>query len=214
MVETVTWHFFWSMESCPREEKMWKIIFWRISVVLPVLPVNSLAYVTRLHLCGSICIYIELHCRQFNIASQYVAGIDLHFSGLHWCIVFFVSFWLALYGRVPGLSCPSSQLYIWGSCYPRVTHTIIHHIRYPTQNYRFLENLFYEIRLWNIWDLVKPTLVVSANPIYIWYLTIGSLFKERRGRRIAKLRHQHNYGNLAPTLWRPAQCWFKQGVWV
>ena len=161
-----------------------------------------------------IHLYIELHCRQFNIASQYVAGIDLHFSGPHWCIVFFVSFWLALYGRVPGLSCPSSQLYIWGSCYPRVTHTIIHHIRYPTQNYRFLENLFYEIRLWNIWDLVKPTLVVSANPIYIWYLTIGSLFKERRGRRIAKLRHQHNYGNLAPTLWRPAQCWFKQGVWV
>ena len=104
-----------------------------------------------------IHLYIELHCRQFNIASQYVAGIDLHFSGLHWCIVFFVSFWLALYGWVPGLSCPSSQLYIWGSCYPRVTHTIIHHIRYPTQNYRFLENLFYEIRLWNIWDLVKPT---------------------------------------------------------
>ena len=139
-----------------------------------------------------IHLYIELHCRQFNIASQYVAGIDLHFSGLHWCIVFFVSFWLALYGWVPGLSCPSSQLYIWGSCYPRVTHTIIHHIRYPTQNHRLLKMIHIisfmrsGCEIFGIW-LNQPTNQkqqgVSANPIYIWYLTIGSLFKERRGEK-------------------------------
>ena len=89
-----------------------------------------------------IHLYIELHCRQFNIASQYVAGIELHFSGPHWCSVFFVSFWLALYGGVPGLSCPSSQLYIWGSCYPRVTHTIHPSIRYLSK----IQNTNYKIQ--------------------------------------------------------------------
>ena len=61
------------------------------------------------------------------------------FALLHSCCLFV---WCLLTCIVVSQACPvcpSSQLYIWGSCYPRVTHTIIHHIRYPTQNHRLLK---------------------------------------------------------------------------
>ena len=69
-----------------------------------------------------IHLYIELHCRQFNIASQYVAGIDLHFSGPHWCIVFLYRF--DLHCMVESQVCPVQAVScIFGGHVTPVLHT-------------------------------------------------------------------------------------------
>ena len=71
-----------------------------------------------------------LHNKYHNCSTMnntyYCFTLCCTFQTVFWCFTLHCRclYGFVLHCTVPGLSCPSSPLYIWGSCYPRVTHTI------------------------------------------------------------------------------------------